>query len=59
MTINSKIPKSNAGYGSNPAGFSCGVCMYFRANSCVLVEGLIKAKNCCNLFNSQTYRAAK
>jgi hypothetical protein len=59
MVINRKVPKSNAGYGSNPFGFSCGVCMYFKNNTCALVEGSIKPKDCCNLFNSATYRAAK
>ncbi len=59
MTANKKIPKHNAGYGSNPLGFSCGVCMYFRDGACILVEGMIKSKDCCNLFNSRTYKSAK
>ena len=59
MTAIRKVPKPNAGYGSNPLGFSCGVCMYFRNGTCILVEGRVKAKDCCNLFNSSTYHPAK
>lgn len=59
MALHKKIPKSKAGYGSNPLGFSCGVCMYFRNGTCVLVEGRVKSKDCCNLFNSNTYKPAK
>lgn len=59
MTAIRKIPKHNAGYGSNPLGFSCGVCMYFRKGICNIVEGPIKAQDCCNLFDSSTYKPAK
>ena len=53
-----KVTKHSAGYGSNPYGFSCGVCMYFKKGECLRVAGKIRAKDCCNLFNSNTYRPA-
>lgn len=56
--MKSKIPKYSAGYGSNPLGFSCGVCMYFRKGTCILVDGAIRPQDCCNLFNSSTYKPA-
>lgn len=59
MVAKPKIPKLNAGYGANPLGFSCGVCMYFKKGACMLVEGTIRPRDCCNLFDSRTYRPAK
>lgn len=55
-----KVQKYAAGYGSNPYGFSCGVCMYFiKSGTCKLVDGKIVTKDCCNLFNSSTFKPAK
>lgn len=52
------VDKCTSGYGSNPQGFSCGVCGHFRPPSaCTVVEGEIKAEDCCNLFASATFRS--
>lgn len=51
-----KTTKCASGYGSNPAGFYCGVCKHFRSGACAIVEGPIRSNDCCNLFDSATFR---
>ena len=52
---NMKAAKIEAGYGANPAGFSCGACRHFSNNRCSIVKGFIRPEDCCNLFSSATY----
>lgn len=59
VTVQKKrVSKCASGYGANSRGFSCGVCSHFMPpNACAIVEGEIKPADCCNLFDSLTFRS--
>lgn len=55
-----KSPKHLAGYASNIYGFKCGVCKHYTTNNaCTIVEGKILPQDCCNLFDSKTFKPAR
>lgn len=56
-----KSPKYLAGYGANVYGFKCGVCKHYnpKKTMCNIVEGTILPQDCCNLFDSKTFKPAR
>lgn len=48
-----KITKQSAGYRPSKGPKKCGNCDMYRAGSCTLVEGLIKASDVCKFWEKK------